>query len=91
MQETLIISHMKFKEIVKKLYQKCITIYFCISGYIIIIIIIIIILLLLLNAWDIYGVYFGFYVENICSAQCILVNFSNITPRWLKNLIKKVS
>ena len=39
-------SHMKFKETVKKLYVR-----------------------------DIYGGHFGFYVENICSTQNILVYF----------------
>ena len=40
---------------------------------------------------DIYGGHFGFYVENICSTQYILVYFSNMTPRRLRNQIKKIS
>ena len=41
--------------------------------------------------WDIYGGHFEFYVTNICSAQYILVYFLNITPRRLRNQMKKVS
>ena len=40
---------------------------------------------------NIYGGHFGFYVENICSTQYILVYFQNITPGRLRNQIKKVS
>ena len=40
---------------------------------------------------DIYGGHFGFYVENICSTQYILVYYEKITPGRLRNQIKKVS
>ena len=55
-------SHMKFKETVKKLYVRYI-----------------------------YGGHFGFYVENICSTQYILVYVLNINPGRLRNQIKKAS